>query len=303
MEPDTAGSPTGKTLRWCRKSTYNISAVLQHQHIKLCPNSAGKILKQLDYSLKLNRKSISETRHPERDLQFQQINARVNSYEDREQPIISNDTKKKELIGNFRNPGRKYDREFENTLTHDFRSAGMGMANPYGIYEKRINKGLVVIGNSKDTPEFAVAATEIWLTKIGFNVYSDLKTMLILCDSGGSNGYRVNGWKYFLYHNICKVYGIEVDVCHYPTGASKWNPIEHKMFCHVSKNWAGVPLRTYEIMMNYINTTSTEHGLTVMAVLHDKQYQSGLKFTKEQMNSIHIKPYDVLPQWNYKIVP
>jgi hypothetical protein len=303
MEPDTAGSPTGKTLRWCRKSTYKICAVLKNQDIKLCPNSAGKILKLLDYSLKLNRKSISETQHPDRDLQFQQINARVKIYEDNGQPIVSNDTKKKELIGNFSNIGRKYEKEFEKTLTHDFKSAGIGMANPYGIYEKRLNKGMVVIGTSKDTSEFAVDAIEIWLTTVGFDSYSNLKNILILCDSGGSNGYRVNGWKYFLYHKICKVYGIDIDVCHYPTGASKWNPIEHKMFCHISQNWAGVPLRNYETMMNYINTTSTNNGLTVQVVFHDKQYLSGLKFTKEQMNSINIQPYDVLPKWNYKIVP
>jgi len=303
MEPDTAGSPTGDSLRWCRKSTYTISAVLEKQDIHLCPNSTGKILKHLDYSLKLNRKSISETYHRDRNLQFQQIDSRVKIYEDNGQPIVSNDTKKKELIGNFSNPGRKYEQTFEKTLTHDFKSASVGMANPYGIYEKLLNKGLVVIGTSKDTAEFAVDALEIWLTTVGFDSYSNLKKMLILCDSGGSNGYRIKGWKYFLYHTICKVYGIEIDVCHYPTGASKWNPIEHKMFCHISQNWAGVPLRSYETMLKYINTTNTNNGLSVKAVYHDKQYQSGLKFTKEQMNSIKIQTYAVLPQWNYKFVP
>lgn len=304
MEPETAGDPTGKTLRWTRKSTYKISEALQKDNeIKICPNSAGQVLKHLDYSLKLNRKSKSETRHKDRDLQFQQIQHRVKTYEDSGQPNISVDTKKKEMIGNFSNIGKKYERGTEETLVHDFRSASIGIANPYGIWERLTNKGTIIVGTSKDTPQFAVDAIEIWLIQFAFAIYSNFKKLLILCDSGGSNGYRVNGWKYYLYHKICKVYGIAIDVCHYPCGASKWNPIEHKLFCHISQNWAGVPLRTYETAINHINTTKTSKGLTVKAIRHEKIYETGQKFSKKQMASINIERYETLPEWNYKIYP
>ncbi len=304
MEPETAGDPTGKTLRWTRKSTYKISEALKKENgIKICPNSSGQILKQLDYSLKLNRKSKSETYHEDRNLQFQQIENRVKAYEESGQPIISVDTKKKELIGNFRNTGKKYEQDIEQTLVHDFKSSSIGVANPYGIWERFTNKGTIVIGTSKDTPEFAVASIELWLSQFAFDEYANFKKLLILGDSGGSNGYRVNGWKYYLYHKICKVYGIEIDSCHYPSGASKWNPIEHKLFCHISQNWAGVPLRTYETVINYINTTTTRKGLSVRAIQHDKIYETGQKFSKKQMDAINIDRYETLPKWNYKIYP
>ncbi len=250
MTSETAGDPMGKTLRWTRKSTYKVSQALQQEHgISICPNSSGLILKDLGYSLKLNRKSKAETHHKDRDMQFQQLQNRIKTYEDIEQPIISVDTKKKELIGNFRNAGKKYDRHVEETLVHDFKSSSIGVANPYGIWERFTNKGTVIIGTSKDTPEFAVDAIEIWLIQSAFKEYSNFNKLLILCDSGGSNGYRVSGWKFYLYHKISKVYGIEIDVCHYPSGASKWNPIEHKLFCYISQNWAGVPLRTYDTIL------------------------------------------------------
>ena len=298
MEPETAGDPTGQTLRWTRKSTYKISAALAKENgIKICPNSAGQALK---HSLKVNRKSKSDTYHKDRDLQFQQIKNRCREYEGSGQPGISVDKKKKEDIGNFSNAGKKYDRDYDETLVHDFKSSRSGIANPYGIWERLTNKGTVIVGTSKDTPEFAVDSIALWLNQFQ---YSNFKKMLILCDSGGSNSYRFNGWKYYLYHKICKVYGIEVDVCHYPTGASKWNPIEHKLFCHISQNWAGVPLRTYETVINYINTTTTSKGLSVKAIKHDKKYETGQTFSKEQMASINIDRYEVLPKWNYKIYP
>lgn len=302
MEPETAGDPMGKTLRWTRKSTYKISKTLKNENnIDICPNSSGQILKHLGYSLKLNRKSKAETYHEDRNLQFQQIENRIKAYEDAGQPIISVDTKKKEQIGNFSNTGRKYDRSVEVTLAHDFKSSSIGVANPYGIWESLTNRGTIVIGTSKDTPEFAVDSIEMWLNQFVLNDYSNFHKLLILCDSGGSNGYRVYGWKYYLYHKICKHYGIQVDVCHYPSGASKWNPVEHRVFCHVSRNWAGVPLRSFEIVMNYINTTTTQNGLQIKAIKHDKVYEIGQKFSKEQIASINLYRYDVLPNWNYKI--
>jgi len=302
LEPETAGDPTGKTLRWTRKSTHKISQALENENgIKISPNSSGRILKHLGYSLKVNRKSKTETHHHDRDLQFQQIEHRVKAYEDMGQPIVSVDTKKKELIGNFSNAGKKYEQHLEQTLAHDFKSSSIGVANPYGIWERFTNRGTVIIGTSKDTPEFAVDAIEMWLIQFAFDDYSNFNKLLILCDAGGSNGYRVSGWKYYLYHKLCKVYGIEIDICHYPSGASKWNPIEHKLFCHISHNWAGVPLRTYETVINYINTTTTNTGLNVNAIQHNKIYETGQKFSKEQMYSINVNQYEILPQWNYKI--
>ena len=187
-------------------------------------------------------------------------------------------------------------------MDHDFLSNAIGKVAPYGIYEKLTNKGTVVLGTSKETPEFAVDAIEIWLTNIAFTRYPGIEKLLILCDSGGSNGYRKNGWRYYLYHKITAVYGIDIQICHYPSGASKWNPIEHKMFSFISKNWEGVPLRSYEVAMNYIESTTTAKGLEIKAFLNEKQYQGGITFDKTEVEKcINIVRDLTLPQWNYYI--
>jgi hypothetical protein len=303
VEPETAGDPMGKSLNWTRKSTYSLSKTLKGRDIDISPNTAGKVLKTLGYSLKLNRKSISTTYHPDRDQQFQFIESKVKEYEDTGQPIISVDTKKKEMIGNFSNQGRLYCREAERTLDHDFLSNATGKISPYGIYEKLTDKGTVVLGTSSETPEFAVDAIETWLTCIAYYRYPDIQKLLILCDCGGSNGYRKHGWKYFLYTKLSSIYGIDIQVCHYPSGASKWNPIEHRMFSYISKNWAGVPLRSHEIAINYIESTTTTKGLAIQAFLNEKEYQSGMKFDKKKVeNAIKIKRDEVLPEWNYSIL-
>jgi len=303
MEPETAGDPMGKSLNWTRKSTYSLSKTLKGKGIDISPNTAGKVLKAIGYSLKLNRKSISTTQHPDRDQQFQYIESRVKEYEDMGQPIISVDTKKKEMIGNFSNKGRKYGKEAEKTMDHDFLSNAIGKISPYGIYEKLTGKGTVVLGTSSETPEFAVDAIETWLTCIAYKRYSDIQKLLILCDSGGSNGYRKHGWKYFLYTKLSSIYGIDIQVCHYPSGASKWNPIEHRMFSHISKNWEGVPLRSHEVAMNYIESTTTTKGLAIQAFLNEKEYQSGMNFNKTEVeNSIKIRRDEILPQWNYSLL-
>jgi hypothetical protein len=303
MRPETAGDPMGKLLNWTRKSTYSLSKTLKERDIDISPNTAGKALKGLGYSLKSNRKSISSTQHPERNRQFNFIELKVKEYEDMGQPIISVDTKKKELIGNFSNIGKKYCIEAEKTLDHDFLSNAIGKVAPYGIYEKLTNKGTVVLGTSRETPEFAVDAIETWLISTAFTSYPNMKKLLILCDSGGSNGYRKHGWKYYLYNKLASVYGIDIQVCHYPAGASKWNPIEHRMFSFISKNWEGVPLQTYEVAMNYIESTNTAKGLAIKAFLNQKEYQAGETFDKlEVENSIKIKREEILPQWNYSIL-
>jgi hypothetical protein len=288
--------------KWTRKSIYTVSAELRSYHISICPNTTSKLLKDLGYSLKSNRKEIAETQHPDRDQQFKIIAQMKALFQHSHLPIISVDSKKKELVGNFKNRGKTWCKEPERVYTHDFRSQSLGIANPYGIYEPVLNKGTVVVGTSYDTPEFAVESVELWLKHSALKSYGNFKQFLILCDAGGSNSYRARAWKYYLYQNICKKYGIAVTVCHYPSGASKWNPVDHRMFSFISLNWAGQPLRSYEIILNHIQHTTTKTGLTIKAILHDKQYQKGIKISDEQMKAINLGYNETLPQWNYSIM-
>lgn len=304
MEPHTAGDPMGKLLKWSRKSPYSVSKTLKNNDVNISAATVGSILKDMKYSLKSNRKSISLTQHPERDRQFKYIECKVNEFKDIGQPVISVDTKKKEKIGNFSNDGKKYCIEPEHTLDHDFITHAIGKLNPYGIYEKLVNKGTVVCGTSGDTPEFAVDSIVTWMTNVAYKRYSNIYKLLILCDCGGSNGYRIYGWKYYLYMKLASIYGINVQVCHYPAGASKWNPIEHRMFSFIQKNWKGEPLRTYDIAMNFIQHTTTSTGLEIQTFLNRKEYKTGIKFKKEEVeNKIKIIRDSVLPNWNYSILP
>jgi hypothetical protein len=246
---------------------------------------------------------IAETRHPDRNQQFEIISMMRQHFADIKQPEISVDSKKKELIGNFKNPGRKWSKFAEQVLIHEFRSQAIGIANPYGIYDLKHNKGFVVVGTSYDTPEFAVESIESWLHHYGFENYKNINKLLILADAGGSNGYRPRLWKYTLYKKICCVYNIAVTVCHYPTGASKWNPTDHRLFSFITRNWGGEPLRSYEIILNYIRHTKTKKGLKVQAILNDKVYKKGLKINDEQFNKINLIKHDQLAQWNYTICP
>lgn len=302
IENDIAGSPTSE-LKWCRKTPYSISDYFRQKNILMCPNTASSLLKHMNFSLKVNRKMIAETRHPDRDQQFRIISTMKQSFQDMQAPIVSVDSKKKELIGNFKNPGQKWSHDPEQVLTHEFRSQAVGMANPYGIYDPTRNKGFVVVGTSFDTPEFAVESIDLWLNHYGFRNYKNLSRLLVLADAGGSNGYRPRLWKYALYKKICCVYNISITVCHYPTGASKWNPTDHRLFSFITRNWAAEPLRSYDIMLNFIRHTKTKTGLQVQAVLNDKVYQKGIKVNNEQFKSINIQHHDGLPNWNYTINP
>ena len=302
MEDDTAGSPMGG-LKWSRKSTYTVSKELRSINIFIGPKTTGKLLKDMKYSLKSNRKTVAETQHPDRNQQFEIIADMKKEFAELGQPAISVDSKKKELIGNFKNPGRRYVKEADRVLNHDFKSMAVGIANPYGIYDTIVNTGIVVVGISYDTPEFAVESIRLWLTSYGLNQYLGTKKLLILCDAGGSNGYRPRLWKYSLYKKICCFFGISVTVCHYPTGASKWNPTDHRLFSFISMNWAGVPLRSYDIILNQIRKTTTQQGLKVDAILNEKKYEKGIKISDDQMKEINLKKHDILPQWNYTIAP
>jgi hypothetical protein len=271
--------------------------------VDISPNTVGTLLKNQDYSLRVNRKNIAETHHPDRNRQFEIISDFRKKFEDSGVPVLSLDTKKKELIGNFKNPGRTWTNKGEEVFEHDFRSFADAIASPYGLYDLLLNRGTIVIGTSSDTPEFAVDCLDMWITNFGWKTYPDMKKILLLCDSGGSNGYRPRLWKYQLYQTIARHHGIQVTVCHYPPGASKWNPVEHQLFSFVSMEWAGRPLRSLELMMHYIEATTTEGGLQVTAMRNDRQYQKGRKVSKEEFNSIPIRRHPELPAWNYTIYP
>lgn len=318
MKDETAGDPiTG--LKWTRKTTQKIADELSVLEITVSRVTVGKILKQMDYSLKTNRKTISnggkkatKEERKKRDDQFEYINKMREKFRKMNMPTISTDTKKKELIGNFKNPGTRYKRGEDLVNDHDFLTHALGKAALYGIYDPEKNKGFVSIGmfvrdgnriKSGDTPEFAVESIERWWLSEGLRQYSNVNEMLILADAGGSNGYRPHMWKIKLQELLCNKHGIKVSVCHYPPGASKWNLIEHKLFSEISKNWQGKPLTDYETVLKYIMTTKTKTGLSVNAVLVDKHYQKGLSVSEDDLRKLNMERHEVNPLWNYTLYP
>ena len=299
---DTAGDPmTG--LKWSRKSTRSVSKTLAAEGMAACPNTVSACLKGLDFSLQRNRKSIGETCHPQRDQQFRHLGAIKAHFQDRGQPVISVDSTKRELVGLFLNPGQTWCWLPPEVLTHDFRSQSVGVALPYGIYDLKMNTGTVVVGTSHDTAEFAVDAIETWLTSYGWFHHPHMRELLVLCDNGGSNGAHTHLWKYCLHERLAQRYGLPVTVCHYPPGASKWNPIDHRLFSFISLNWAGVPLESYQLILNYIRNTTTQTGLSVDATLNRKRYDTGKKVSRQLYQQIKIEHDRILPQWNYTIRP
>ncbi|MEA2077783.1 MAG: ISAzo13 family transposase [Candidatus Marinimicrobia bacterium] len=318
MEPETAGDPMSG-LKWTRKTTKKISKQLESVGTSVSSTTVGEILKKLGFSLKSNVKKISSggksmtlEEQEKRNKQFEYINKlRCQSHHENF-PEISVDTKKKELIGNFKNPGTRYKRVADLTNDHDFLSYGLGKAALYGVYDPFINKAFVSIGMfvkekklivSGDTPEFAVDSIERWLVNVGVKTYSNIKEILILADAGGSNGYRTHMWKVGLQNIICNKYNIKATVCHFPPGASKWNPIEHRLFSEISRNWKGTPLIDYETVLKYTQTTKTEKGLEVEAILVDKQYKKGMKASEDDLRNLNINYHEINPSWNYTISP
>ncbi|MBF8280015.1 MAG: hypothetical protein HW385_1447 [candidate division NC10 bacterium] len=252
--------------------------------------------------MRVNRKSIAQTRqHPDRNEQFHYIARLKQEFQDRGQPHISVDSKKRELVGPFYNKGRAWRQEAAEVFTHDFPSYASGVALLYGIYEPIRNKGTMVVGTSHDTPAFAVDAIGLWLKTFGWSAYPAMTDLLITCDGGGSNSCRARLWKLALYHRLFREHGIKVTVCHYPTGASKYNPIERRLFSFVTLNWAGVPLRDYETILNRIRTTKTTPGLSVEAILNTADYPLGIKVDDVQMQKVDPDYHGTLPRWNYTI--
>lgn len=264
----------------------------------------------MGYSLKVNykkietnpKKSTPESRR-KRDQQFIYIVQMRESFLKQYNPIISVDSKKRELVGNFKNQGVIWCKTSTEVNVYDFKTLATGVFIPYGIYNIAINKGFVVGGISYNTAEFAVNSIEKWLYMEVNNIYSKQKSLLILADGGGSNGSKNKMWKLFIQKKLCDQYGINVTVCHYPPGTSKYNPIEHRLFSEISKNWAGEPLKDYETIINYIRTTKTKTGLRVKAILDETNYEKGKKVSDEDMNKINIKHHNILPEWNYTIYP
>ena len=262
----------------------------------------------MKYSLRVNVKTIeSGSRKPldprERDRQFRYIKRQRQDFTRRDLPVISVDTKSRELIGRFHQSGRTWGRESVEVLDHDFPSDAQGVGIPYSIYDTARNEGFVCVGTSRDTSEFAVDSIRTWWLKAGRYHYPDADEILILADCGGSNSNRIRLWKYQLQVAFCDRVGVRVRVCHYPPGASKWNPIEHRLFSFISANWAGHPLESHECMLKFIRTTETKAGLRVRACLIEKQYQKGIKISDAQMRRVALKRYRVNPDWNYSIAP
>lgn len=302
LQEDTAGDPTGRLLRWTGKRLVQITRELRQLDITLSPRTVRRLLKQLGYALHANCKSLS-TSHPQRDQQFQYIARQRRCFQRQAQPIISVDTKKKELVGNFKNPGRVWGLEAPAVQDHDFRSQAGGLAIGYGIFDLQANRGTVFVGTSHDTPEFAADNVARWWRHSGRQGYPQATRLLILADGGGSNGARVRAWKFALQEKVVDRFALEVVVCHYPPGASKWNPIEHRLFSEISKHWAGQPLDSYATILRLIRETKTQTGLRVRSQLVRKNYATGQKISKAQMEELSLVRHQVLPQWNYTLYP
>lgn len=303
VAPDTAGDPMNGQ-KWVRGSLRSLSARLTEAAHPVSPPTVGRLLRSLDYALHVNAKKIeASATHPDRAAQFDHITEQRQAFTDAGAPIVSVDTKKKELIGNFKNAGRTWRQEAEAVNVHDFRSQGMGRAVPYGIYDAVHNHGMVYVGSSGDTAQFAVEALVQWWQTRGQTAFPQASQLLILADGGGSNGCRNRLWKQQLQERLCDELGLTVTVCHYPPGCSKWNPIEHRLFGPISLNWAGAPLRTWETMLSYIRGTTTATGLAVDAERLDRDYATGLRVSDVEMAALNLTAHAVCPAWNYTLRP
>jgi len=302
MKHDVAGDPiTG--VRWTRRTTEKISHELASLGIYVCPRTVARILDDLDYALRVNHKRVSRGSGSDRNEQFEYIAEQRTSFALRALPIVSIDSKKRELVGNFKNNGTAWRRTPDLVRDHDFRSEAKGIAIPYGVYDVCANRGTVFVGTSHDTPDFAADNLVRWWVSEGRERYTGAPELLVLADSGGSNSPRVRAFKAALQTRLADPHQISVTVCHYPAGASKWNPIDHRLFSEISKNWAGHPLRCYETILNYIRTTTTKTGLRVSAHLIDQEYPTGVKIPDDQFAAIALQPHDVQPLRNYTIRP
>jgi hypothetical protein len=303
VDPLTRGDPESP-LRWTAKSGRKLAAEMAAHGFKVSPQKVHALLKSLGYSLQANRKSREGIDHPERDEQFGYINRQVKSFMRDGQPVISVDTKKKELIGDFKNGGKEWQPKGvpSEVRVHDFIDKELGKVIPYGVYDVGANQGWVNVGTDHDTPEFAVESIRRWWNHMGKKRYPGATRLLITADAGGSNGYRARAWKYHL-HRLALDIDLEITVCHFPPGTSKWNKIEHRMFSHITMNWRGRPLVSHEVVVNLIANTTTAQGLKIRAKLDERIYPKGEQISDEDLAAIPLAQARTRGAWNYRISP
>lgn len=289
-------------LCWTHKTTRKLAEQLGRLGFRVSHATIARLLRQCGYSLRTNRKRLARTHEPERDRQFRIIGRRRRWFLGRGLPVLSVDTKKKELVGNFKNPGTCWRKRSRDVLDHDFPSDAIGRAIPFGIYDQGRNRGFVMVGTSHETAEFAIRALRTWWLREGRWYYPKARRWLIEADCGGANGNRLWAWKVGL-QRLADEFGVAITVSHYPPGASKWNRIEHRMFNLISGNWQGEPLVSYETVLNYIRTTKSSTGFRCRAVLDRRTYNTKQRVTKGERARVRLRPYKVLPKWNYTICP
>jgi len=303
VDPVTRGDPESP-LRWTCKSKVKLSAAMREQGFTISPTRVGVKLHELGYSLRSVRKTREGASHPDRNSQFEHINETAEDFQQRNQPVISVDTKKKELVGDFKNAGREWQPKDapEKVLVHDFPGDSIGKAIPYGVYDMARNEAWVSVGRDHDTPAFAVASIRQWWKMMGKVSYPHADELLITADAGGSNGYRSRVWKVRL-QALADELNLRIRVCHFPPGTSKWNKIEHRLFCHITQNWRGKPLRTFETIVDLIGHTRTARGLRVKAKLDTRNYPTGIAVTDAELKGVALRPHNFHGEWNYQVVP
>jgi hypothetical protein len=301
VEDTTAGDPVSG-LRWTRKSTRKLAKALRGLGFRIGAGNVGRLLKAKKYSLRTNRKRLARTHEPERDRQFRYIVRQRRRFQKQGNPAVSIDTKKKELIGQFKNPGRTWRRVPVDVWDHDFPSLAVGRGIPFGVYDGQWQSGFVVVGTSNETATFVGNALSTWWEKQGRWRYPKATHWLLEADCGGGNNPRVWAWRWAL-QQVANRWGVAITVAHYPPGASKWNPIEHRLFALISQNWQGEPLRDYETVLNFIQHTTTETGLRCRAILDPQHYPTKVKISENQKQAVRIRRGRVLPQWNYTVLP
>lgn len=303
VEPGSRGDPESP-LRWTTKSTTKLAKALQAMGHRVSQRTVCRLLWELGYSLQSNRKTREGTNHPDRDAQFQQISQTAKEFAQRQQPVISVDAKKKELIGEYKQTGVEWEPKEQPTCVrmHDFADKQLGKVIPYGVYDLRANQGWVSVGVDHDTAQLAVATIRQWWQQMGQTLYPEATELLITADCGGSNSYRARLWKWEL-QQLATELGLALHVCHFPPGTSKWNKIEHRLFCQITQNWRGRPLISREVVVNLITNTMTTTGLKVMAALDEGCYPIGIEITDEQFHSINLEKNDFHGEWNYRILP
>ena len=303
VEPTTRGDPESP-LRWTCKSLSKLAEALGERGHRISGRKVGDLLRDLGYSLQANRKTREGASHPDRNAQFEHINAQAVAFQQRGQPVISVDTKKKELVGEFKNSGREWQPKGQPELVqiHDFPSQALGKAIPYGVYDVGANEGWVSVGTDHDTAEFAVATVRRWWQQMGAPKYPDATELLIMADGGGSNGNRSRLWKVAL-QQFADETGVRLSVCHFPPGTSKWNKIEHRMFSHITQNWRSRPLISHEVVVNLIGSTTTRAGLQIRAVLDSSPYPTKKQVSDNELAAVQISLDSFHGEWNYSIHP